>query len=83
MVAPVARSMAGINFTFQNDNARPHRVYVAVDFHRQQGITTLQWTAKFPDPSPIEHLWDVLGRKVCARRPAPANLQEHDVALQE
>ena len=61
----------------------PHRAYVAVDSHRQQDITTLQWTAKFPDLSPIEHLWDVLGIRARARCLAPANLQEHNVALQE
>ena len=73
----------GQNLTFQDDYARPHRAHVAVDFLRQQGVTTFQWPAKSIDLSPIEHLCDVLGRRVCARRPAPANLQELGVALQD
>ena len=60
VVVPMARRI-GRSFIFQDDNARPHIACVAVDFLKQQGIVTLQWTAKSPDLSPIEHLWDVLG----------------------
>ena len=38
---PLARRIGG-NFTFQDDNAMPHRARVVVDFLRQHSITTLQ-----------------------------------------
>ena len=38
-----------------------------MDFMRQNNIPTLDWQAKSPDLSPIEHLWDYLGRKVRQR----------------
>ena len=82
VVAPMANRI-GQNFVFQDDNARPHRARVATDFLTQQGIGSLPWPAKSRDMSPIEHLWDVLGRSVRARQPQPVNLDDLSVALQE
>ncbi|GFV67922.1 l-Fucosyltransferase [Trichonephila clavipes] len=47
---------------FQQDNARPHTTRVSQDCLRT--VTTLPWLARFPDLSPIEHIWDHLGRRV-------------------
>ena len=82
VVAPLAR-IIGRNFEFQDDNARPHRAQVVSAYLRQEGIQTLDWPSKSPDLSPIEHLWDVLGRRVYARDPGPANLAQLGAALQE
>ena len=82
VVVPMANRI-GQNFVFQDDNARPHRARVATDFLTQQGIGSLPWPAKSPDMSPMEHLWDVLGRSVRARQPQPVNLDNLSVALQE
>ena len=82
LVIPFAQRI-GQNFEFQDDNARPHRAHVAVDFLRQQGVTTLPWPAKSPDMSPIEHLWDVLGRNVRNRLQRFHNVQELQQALEE
>ncbi|GFV66058.1 transposable element Tcb2 transposase [Trichonephila clavipes] len=41
---------------FQQDNARPHTERVSQD--RLRTVTTLPWSARSPDLSPIEHIWD-------------------------
>ncbi|GFV71533.1 transposable element Tcb2 transposase [Trichonephila clavipes] len=47
---------------FQLDNALPHTARVAQDFlHLFQ---TLPWPARFPDLSPVEHVWNQLKRKM-------------------
>ncbi|GFU83372.1 transposable element Tcb2 transposase, partial [Trichonephila clavipes] len=45
---------------FQQDNAWPHTARVSQDCLRT--ITTLPWSARSPDLSPIKHIWDHLGR---------------------
>ncbi|GFW78452.1 transposable element Tcb2 transposase [Trichonephila clavipes] len=47
---------------FQQDNARPHMARMSQDCLRT--VTTLSWPARSPDLSPIEHIWDHLGRQV-------------------
>ncbi|GFW06559.1 transposable element Tcb2 transposase [Trichonephila clavipes] len=47
---------------FQQDNARPHTARVSQDCLRT--ITTLLSAARSPDSSPIEHIWDHLGRRL-------------------
>ena len=55
--------------TFQQDNARPHTARICRDYLEDNNITVLPWPARSPDLSPIEHLWDILGRRVKARQP--------------
>ena len=69
--------------TFQQDNARPHVAIVCTDFLHQQNIQVLNWPPYSPDMSPIEHLRDVLDRRVQRRNPAPQNIQQLRQALQE
>ena len=71
----------GGNFEFQN--ARPHRARVAFDFLRQHGVRALPWPAKSPDMSPIENIWDVLGRRVRNRPQCCNTLQQLGRVLQE
>ncbi|GFX41025.1 HTH_Tnp_Tc3_2 domain-containing protein [Trichonephila clavipes] len=47
---------------FQQDNARPHTERVAQDFLRN--FQTLPWLARYPDLSPVEHVWDQLKRQM-------------------
>ena len=51
----------------QDDNARPHRARIVDAYLQQQHITRINWPACSPDLSPIEHVWDQLGRAVQAR----------------
>ncbi|UYV83825.1 hypothetical protein LAZ67_X000316 [Cordylochernes scorpioides] len=48
--------------TFQQDNARPHTARVTMDC--LQSCRTLPWPARSPELSPIEHIWDVMGRRL-------------------
>ena len=82
IVVPFARQ-AGPQFVFQDDNARAHRARIVTQYLQQQNITTLPWPALSPDLSPIEHVWDTLGRRRKQRQRQPTTVQELGVALQE
>ena len=68
--------------TLQQDNARPHVARHTRDTLRQLNIPTLDWPARSPDLSPIEHLWDDLGRRVRERHDVN-NVRELEGALRE
>jgi transposase len=51
---------------FQHDNARPHTARQTQNILRIHNVNVLRWPARSPDLSPIEHLWDNLGRQVRA-----------------
>ena len=68
---------------FQDDNARPHRARIVQEFLRQNNVVRIEWPARSPDMSPIEHVWDILGRRVRSRTPRPRTLHELAAALQD
>ncbi|GFT91176.1 uncharacterized protein TNCV_4044171 [Trichonephila clavipes] len=47
---------------YQQDNARPHTARLSQQC--LQGYDVLPWSARSPDLSPIEHVWDALGRQL-------------------
>ena len=66
-----------------DDNARPHRARIVQQFLQQNNVDHLDWPARSPDLSPIEHVWDILGQRVRQRVPRPRTLQALGAALQE
>ncbi|GFS55936.1 transposable element Tcb2 transposase [Trichonephila clavipes] len=55
---------------FQQDNACPHVAKIVRDFSSAQHMQLLPWLAYSQDMSPIEHVWDLVGRRL-ARDPRP------------
>ena len=49
---------------FQQDNGRGHVARHTMNFLQANDVNVLDWPARSPDISPIEHLWDHLGRRV-------------------
>lgn len=48
----------------QQDNAHPHTARHTQTTLQQINIVTLDWPARSPDLSPMEHVWDILGRRL-------------------
>jgi hypothetical protein len=80
-VIPFIQAQAN-NVTFQQDNARPHVARVVRDYLTQQNVDLLPWLAVSPDLSPIEHVWDEMGRRYAIILPnQPVTLAEMGPAL--
>ncbi|GBM75051.1 hypothetical protein AVEN_197419-1 [Araneus ventricosus] len=71
----------GAEFLFMDDNARPHRSNIVDECLQSEDITRMDWPAYSPDLNPIEHVWDMLGRRIAARQPPPTCLPELRRAL--
>ncbi|GBN35713.1 Transposable element Tc1 transposase [Araneus ventricosus] len=67
VVLPFMSSIQG--GIFQQNNARPHTA--AVSQRALQGVDILPWPARSPDLSPIELVWDIIGRQL-QHHPLPA-----------
>ncbi|GFX94530.1 transposable element Tcb1 transposase [Trichonephila clavipes] len=61
---------------FMDVNARPHRANIVDECLQSEDITRMDWSAYSPDLNPIEHVWDMLGRKIAARQPPNTCLPE-------
>lgn len=81
-VVPAAFGI-GPNFVLMQDNARPHTAGTTMDFLQELRIQTMVWPALSPDLNPIEHVWDILGRRVRGRQHAPQTIQQLTQALIE
>ncbi len=71
------------DFIFMDDNAPAHRVHIIRERLLEAGVLQIEWPALSPDLNPIENLWDQLSRRVEGHNPAPQNLSDLRVALQE
>ncbi|UYV64656.1 hypothetical protein LAZ67_3001551 [Cordylochernes scorpioides] len=52
------------NALYQQDNARPHTARISQQ--ALQDVQMLTWPPYYPDLSPIEHVWDIIGRRLHA-----------------
>ena len=71
---PRARQLYNNNWTLADDNARPHRAALVVNFLEQQDVNRMDWAPYSPDMKPIEHAWDEIGRRLEDLTPQPQNL---------
>ncbi|GFT48575.1 transposable element Tcb1 transposase [Trichonephila clavipes] len=75
------RGAMGAEFLFMDDNARPHRANIVDECLQSEDITRMDWPEYSLDLNPIEHVWDMLGRRIVARQPPPTCLLELRRAL--
>jgi len=78
------------SFILMQDNARPHTANITRRFLERHDITLLRHPAMSPDLNPIEHVWDIMGRRLRREYPnlqnlaalerASANLEHHSAA---
>ena len=73
----------GDNFLLMHDNARPDVARIVTEYLQEVNIPQIEWPPLSPDLNPIEHVWDMLGRRIRGRVPAPMTLNELQGALSE
>lgn len=84
ILRPIVRPYAGAvgpGFLLVQDNARPHVARVCRQFLDEEGIDAVDWPARSPDLNPIEHVWDIMYRRIRQRAAAPQTVQELTNAL--
>lgn len=81
-VVPYA-GFIGNDFLLMHDNARPHAARITHQYLNEVNIPVMEWPALSPDVNPIEHVWDMLGRRMRNRVPAPLTLNQLRQALLE
>ncbi|GFV58564.1 transposable element Tcb1 transposase [Trichonephila clavipes] len=63
------RGAMGAEFLFMDDNARPHRANIVDECLQSENITRMNWSAYSSDLNPIQHVWDMLDRRIAALQP--------------
>ncbi|GFY22705.1 transposable element Tc3 transposase [Trichonephila clavipes] len=68
------RGAMGAEFLFMDDNARPHHANIVDKWFQSEDVIHMDCQAYSQDLNPIEHVWDMLGRRIAARQPPPTCL---------
>ena len=66
---------------YMDDNARPHRSRVITAYLQSEAVTSVPWPAVSPDLNLIKHIWDMLCRRIQARKPPVQNIRQLEAAL--
>jgi transposase len=66
---------------YMDDNARSHRSRAVTAYLQSEAVTSVHWPAMNPDLNPVEHIWDMLGRRIQAREPPVQNIRQLEAAL--
>jgi transposase len=64
-----------------DDNARPHRSRAVTAYLQSEAVTSVPWPAMNPELNPIEHVSDMLGRRMQAREPPVQNIRQLEAAF--
>ncbi|GFV61039.1 DDE_3 domain-containing protein [Trichonephila clavipes] len=65
------RGAMDAEFLFMDDNAPPHRADIVDECLQSEDITRIDWPVYSSDMNPIQHVWDMLGRRIAARQLPP------------
>ncbi|GBM03384.1 hypothetical protein AVEN_256923-1 [Araneus ventricosus] len=71
----------GTDAIFMDDNAHPNRARLARSYLESETIPQMAWPARSPDLNPIEHVWDMLERRILGRSVPSGTLHELQQAL--
>ncbi|GBN89621.1 hypothetical protein AVEN_174526-1 [Araneus ventricosus] len=71
----------GTDAIFMDDNTLPHRTQLVLSYLESVTIPQIAWSARTPDLNPIEHVWDMLGRRVAGHRVPPGTPAKNELQL--
>ncbi|GBN40782.1 hypothetical protein AVEN_204460-1 [Araneus ventricosus] len=80
LVLPFIAAM-GTDTIFMDDNARQHRARLVRSYLESETIPQMAWSARSADLNPIEHVWDMLGRRIAGQSVPQGTLHELQQAL--
>ena len=67
---------------YMDDNTRHHLSRAVATYLQSEAVSAVPWPAMSPVLNPIEHVWDMVGRRIHAREPPVQNirqLEEHRI----
>lgn len=81
-VIPMRRWMRH-NFILIQDNARPHTARIVLNILKEHNIEVLPHLLVSSDLNSIEHLWNIMGRRIRELERPLTNLQQLEAALHQ